>query len=267
MHRRLRLALAVIATTVLAVPVATGAQEPSATDPAEAVEWQLVTYLEDGVVELAGGDPPVTLILESGAASGSTGCRDYSTTYVSDDTSLSVEPPALDAVEPTCDEAALALEATFLASLARVTGYELFGRTLDLTDEDGSILLTFVRPALDVRSDELLALATTIGGLQLEVRALREELAELRIGALRERVTTVEEDVAAIREQLERQRWRDLRTRLGGIEITLAESIERIIEIRRRVRNVEARVDALIAAGAESAPSPAPDEEPDAGSS
>ena len=129
-------------------------------------------------------DVDATLLLQDGQASGSGGCNTFNGTYVLDGTSLTFG----DEISTTlmlCEEAVQAVEDAYLAALPEVAGWAISGGVLTLTDDVGTVLLTFEVPSISLTGSQLALLVTTLAGLRTDADALRTELDALRTELLR----------------------------------------------------------------------------------
>jgi heat shock protein HslJ len=143
--RRVRILAAVVAALLAPVLVtACSGGDDAAASPAaiEDIPW----VLESGA-GLAPGGPAPTATFEAGRVTGTTGCNQYTGTYVLDGGRLTIEPGAttLKGCPPPADE----VERAYLAALARVSGWRAEG--------DELVLLTDGAPGLRFRA------ASTVG--------------------------------------------------------------------------------------------------------
>lgn len=113
--------------------------DDSASDPAnlEGIPW----VLSSGVT--AGGWQTIapSAFFEDGRMSGSTGCNRYTTGYTLDGDALTIEQVAQTQI--ACAPRAEAVQAEFLAALAKAAAWTSDGTALSLLDSDGNEVLGF----------------------------------------------------------------------------------------------------------------------------
>ena len=107
----------------------------------EGVTWQ-VTEARGADGTLAPANATATLALENGQVSGSGGCNNFFAGYTLDGSSLKFDQAG--STMMACEDAAMAFEQAFLASLADVASYTIVGDRLHLFAADGSLLLSAV---------------------------------------------------------------------------------------------------------------------------
>ena len=103
--------------------------------------WQ-VTEARGADGTLAPASATATLALENGQVSGSGGCNNFFAGYTLDGSSLTFDQAG--STMMACEEAAMAFEQAFLASLADVASYTIVGDRLHLFAADGGLLLSAV---------------------------------------------------------------------------------------------------------------------------
>ncbi|MBO0920172.1 META domain-containing protein [Cellulomonas sp. zg-ZUI222] len=101
--------------------------------------WALTSGEVDGAALTVTGGAPVTLLVEDGRVSGTSGCNTY-TGAVDTTDGWSVGDVGL--TRMACEPAVMALETAYLDALARVDAAELTDDGLELTGPD--VVLTFV---------------------------------------------------------------------------------------------------------------------------
>ncbi len=115
--------------------------------PAIAGTWQVTGYNEsEEAFRSVVIDTTLTAEFgEDGTLSGSAGCNDYTASYTTESTDLTIE--GLEATKRTCDapEGIMEQEAAFLDALKRSVTYEVLGAELTLYDEEGMQMVTAVR--------------------------------------------------------------------------------------------------------------------------
>ena len=108
-------------------------------DDLAGTKWKIET--------MGGAPPPVTLIITAefndGRVSGSSGCNSYGATYTIDNSKLEIGDIAV--TEMAClEEGVMQFEQSFLELLGMVRSYSLSESRLDLMDEGGNAVLSFV---------------------------------------------------------------------------------------------------------------------------
>jgi len=105
----------------------------------EGTTWILTGLHEGDAVVSAVTEPPVTLALVDGTASGFAGCNQWTAGYTLADASLVLGPVAT--TRMAC-EGRMEAEAAWVALLGAVAGWEVTGTTLTLLDAAGAPLAT-----------------------------------------------------------------------------------------------------------------------------
>lgn len=175
-----RLALATALITI--VPSATVAQGPTP----EGVDWQLVGYSDGGGLQTVPWYVEASLRLEDGQATGSAGCNGFGGSYELDGLTLTFSESRMTTMG--CPEPIDEIEVAYLSSLESVASYGLFpvrdDELLWLLDSDGETVLLFHTPV-----------AARLDALQARVDRHEERIDSIRIGALRDRIKTLEGQV------------------------------------------------------------------------
>lgn len=135
MRRAPRAILSVLATAPLLVGAPALAQTPEPVQVLD-VAWTLTRL--DG--ERVPAEPPVTATFESdGSLTGSGGCNDYSATWTSDGSSLTVSD--LQATRKACSDAIDAQERRYFELLGEAASWTLVGTAVTVTSSDGATLV------------------------------------------------------------------------------------------------------------------------------
>ena len=184
--RRSRRLLPLLVVPVLVVAVATscgddvGVESVDPSNPTIASRivgtWTLESWESDGVT-VTRPDAPTAVVnfLGDGALSGDTGCNRFGGTYEVDGDDLTVTTGPTTRRACT-DEVATTQEQALLTLLPRVTSARFDGPTLELVDDEGTVLLSLAAgpSGLDGTSWQVSALNNGTGGL--EASALTEAL-------------------------------------------------------------------------------------------
>jgi heat shock protein HslJ len=199
-HRAVLSGVAIAATLAAAMSVPGAAQEV-ATSP-EGIDWKLTSYATDGV------DTPVpfgitaTLLLDGGLASGSGGCNTFSGTYALDGTTL-MFGEEISTTLMLCEESVQAVEDAYLSALPEVVGWTMSDGVLQLSDDPGTIILTFEIPGSGLTSSEMAGLAASLEALRSDIALLRTEVLRLNVDRLRERVKVLEAGAEELQGQVD----------------------------------------------------------------
>jgi heat shock protein HslJ len=201
LFRRVLLAIALVAV----LPGAALAQE-EATSP-EGTTWQLTAYAGDGMASV----PFVvqaTLLLEDGTATGSGGCNDFTGTYAIEGDRLSFDERFALTRRACPDDVTDRVERGYLEALPQVAGWSIEGQQLILHAADGGRLLVFEEPVMSLTRTALAEIAGLLvdQGAELAQQEARldradERIDNIRIGALRDRIRTLESQVAQLQAQ------------------------------------------------------------------
>ena len=129
------LLLAVLACSVAGCGLLGGSKDDLA-----GTTWKIET--------MGGSPPPVTTIITAefndGRISGSSGCNSYGATYTVGDGKLELGETVV--TEMAClEEDVMQFEQSFLELLAMVRSYSVSESRLDLMDEGGNVVLSFVQ--------------------------------------------------------------------------------------------------------------------------
>jgi heat shock protein HslJ len=194
MIRSLALRVSLAATLALVSSAATTAQEPE--DTPEGVDWHLSSYAQDDSASVPWTVDP-TLRLDDGNASGSTGCNDFSTSYSLEAETLAIEPTVA-MTRRACPEPAATVEDAYLAALPEVTAWSVDGDVLELSADDGTVILTYERAVVALTAGDVDQLTTLLEAQQEAIDRLGERIDNVRIGTLRDRIKELESEVAAL---------------------------------------------------------------------
>jgi heat shock protein HslJ len=136
---------------ILALALTGCSDEPAV--PLETTFW-VCTQVADGDGELADviADSHVDMHLQSGQASGSSGCNRYNGSYSVEGDSISLGP--LMSTLMACDEDLMDQEQAFMRALESASTYSIEGETLELTSEDGEVLAVFDADTTSLAGDE-----------------------------------------------------------------------------------------------------------------
>jgi len=132
-------AAALLLLTVLAYSAVSCGVIGGSKDDLAGTKWKIET--------MGGTPPPVTLIITAefndGRVSGSSGCNSYGATYSIDKGKLEIGEIAV--TEMAClEDGVMQSEGSFLELLGMVRSYSLSESRLDLMDEGGNAVLSFV---------------------------------------------------------------------------------------------------------------------------
>jgi heat shock protein HslJ len=119
-----------------------GGSDSASQDPAalEGKAWVLTQYLgADGSTVIA--DEGVSATFADGQVSGPSGCNTYNASYEASGTTISFGPIA--STQMACGDDAMALEAQYLKLLGEATTYEISGRSMSMSNADGTPTLQF----------------------------------------------------------------------------------------------------------------------------
>ena len=109
-------------------------------------DWVLTSY-EDGSGQLVNVMPGVeatALFAADGRVSGSASCNNYVSLYTVEDNGLSISLPAMTRKDCDDPQGIMMQETGYLGDLTAVASYQIKGNELQLLDEEGKIILTFL---------------------------------------------------------------------------------------------------------------------------
>lgn len=109
----------------------------------DATPWRILAYRSDAEADLVAIEPrevPPRLVFGDGRVSGNVGCNSFSGGYTLVGDRLTIDP-RMAMTMMACEESLMALEQAITAHLAAVAGYRQAGRTLELLDADGAVLI------------------------------------------------------------------------------------------------------------------------------
>jgi heat shock protein HslJ len=202
-HRSLATLLAVVLLTL--APTTTSAQtgtEVPLISP-ENIEWKLTGFAQAGTVVPVPFGVTATLMLTSGLASGSGGCNTFSSTYQLSGSSLTFGDEISRTLAVCTNASVQTVEDAYMAALTNVASWAGTSTSLTLDDAVGQTLLTFEVPGVGLTTSELTGLMTTLQSLQSGIAALREEVRQLNLTRLRERVRTLEATAQDLQDQVD----------------------------------------------------------------
>ena len=187
-----------IACLLLAsMPALVGAQDEAATSP-EGIEWQLIGYGVDGEIGVVPWSVGASLLLEDGTATGSTGCNRFNGTYQLEGGSLTFDE-TFAVTRAACPDPQAAVEGAYLANLPQTASWAIEDGVLSLADAEGAPLLDFEAEALALSANDVAALVGLFESQQAQIDRLGERVDNIRIGVLRDRIKTLEDEVESLR--------------------------------------------------------------------
>lgn len=95
------------------------------------------------------GDAEVTAIFEDGRMGGRSGCNLYGAGYEVSGTRFALTEPIMSTLM-ACDEGTMDLEQRYLRALESATGFAMTESSLELTSEDGQVLVSFSAVSQDL---------------------------------------------------------------------------------------------------------------------
>ena len=130
-------------------PPADGAE--TAAPAIDATPWRILAYRSDagagadadaeaGLVFIEPRETPPQLAFAEGRVSGNAGCNSFSGGYTLDGGRLTIDP-RMAMTMMACEESLMTVEQAITAHLAAVAGYRQDGRTLELLDAEGAVLI------------------------------------------------------------------------------------------------------------------------------
>ncbi len=190
--------IALAAALAISIPAATAAQDETVTP--EGTTWHLTAYAGDGMASVP-FYAKATLLLESGTATGSTGCNTFTGTYAIDGQSLSFDPE-LTMTRAACpDESLTDVESGYLAALPMVATWSIEDEVLRLTDADGARLLEYEEPVVSLTRSAMSDIMGLLDDQQSEIARADLRIDSIRIGTLRERIKELEATVETLQAQ------------------------------------------------------------------
>ena len=136
-----RIRIASLAVLAIVVAACSGSSAGSGGDIAD-TSWTLKTYASGGsATSVPDGVFADLAFTADGAASGSSGCNQFSGSYTLDGATLTFGQLAT--TMRACDEPASTVEAAVLANLAAVRTFTATAETLELFDASGNAVLTY----------------------------------------------------------------------------------------------------------------------------
>ncbi len=242
------------ALIVSALPGLASAQDETetVTQPAEGVEWQLGSYLSEGILIDVPAEVDVTLLMTGGDASGSAGCNSYFGSYVIDDTSLTFPGP-FGSTQKFCEGAAQEVEDAYLPLLGAVSGWTIDeAGMLVLTGLDGEVSLVYAEATVDITASDIEVLIEALDTLQAQIdfaesqiATLNEEFSSVNVTKLRNRIAANEQAIAEINATIGR-----FRNRITANEEAIVRIDNTLNRFRDRIKALEendARQDQRIA--------------------
>lgn len=188
----IRLGLAV----ALSLSPATALAQDGESSP-EGVEWHLVSYTADGSARDVPWFVDASLTLEGGTATGRAGCDRFSTSYALEGAALSFEPTAA-MTRRICPDPQATVGDGYLARLPEVASWDLEEGVLTLADDAGAPLLELESAVATLSASDVAAIEARFADQQAQLDRLDERLDSVRIGLLRERIRTLEDQVTAL---------------------------------------------------------------------
>lgn len=103
--------------------------------PLENVLWQAVMVAGQPVPEAV----EITALFDAGTLGGNGGCNSYSTSYTTEDSTLTINSPMAMTMAICPDEALASLESSYLSTLETAESYEIFGDQLVIHSANGDV--------------------------------------------------------------------------------------------------------------------------------
>lgn len=220
MVRNVFTAAAIATALVVSAALSTLAQDEPASP--EGVEWRLIGYRSGNELVAVPETVQASLLLEDGVAGGSTGCNGFSGSYTIDAAALTIDDIA--ATETACVGDHEPVEQGYLVHLPDTATWSLLDGLLELADDQGSVILTYEGTPDDSTATDIAVLSALLDAQQTEIESLKERLGNVRIGALRDRISELEDEVATLRRQLQ-----SLRSNGSSNQATRFNPAERIL--------------------------------------
>lgn len=181
---------------VVALPASAMAQSESATP--EGLEWQLVNYAVDGESVAVPWTADASLLLSDGAATGSSGCNDFTGTYELNGDSLTFDDTFAMTLA-ACPDPESSVETAYMANLPLVASWSGGDERLELSDAEGSSILEFEQAATTLTPSDLATIAAQFDEQAAQLDRLDERLDNVGIGTLRDRIKQLESQVQQLR--------------------------------------------------------------------
>lgn len=156
------LALAVV------LPGSAAAQDTPASP--EGAAWELAAYLDGAGLTTVPDELSAILVLVDGVASGSSGCNQFSGSYVLDGQALTIAPE-MAMTTMACEPPVQELETAYMGLLPTTASWESADDGLRLLDADSAVILEYSGGELD-----LATVVTLLEALRLEVGELRSRV-------------------------------------------------------------------------------------------
>jgi heat shock protein HslJ len=231
--------MAALATTIL--PGATVAQDEATP---EGVIWGLTSYTVDGTaVDVPAGVEP-ELYMEDGEFNGNGGCNSIFGTYELDGSSLTFAAE-MGMTMALCEGDGQVVEDGWVPLLGSVASWAIADDVLSMADADGTVLLTFAEPLVDITESDVQALLAELDRLNERINRTRQDVRSLNVPRIQNQVATGAEALDALAATVQNQNVPGLRQRVIANEEVLNELSDRFVNLRARVRDLERRVDAL----------------------
>ncbi len=245
-----RSVITVVASAALlmtAIPAATLAQDDPDATP-EGVLWNLTIIGGEAGTEVP-ADVEATLYMEDGEANGSTGCNSFSGSYELEGESLTFDENFA-VTMAFCEGAAGEVEQAYMAALPTVAGWGIDSNELSLLDGGQGVALVYEAssPTVDLTEADIETLILELERLHARINNTRQDMRQLNVDSLRERVVSNEAVLEEVSRVVQQQNVPGLRDRVIANEAVLDELSERFVNVRKRVRDLEERVDAIEAA-------------------
>jgi len=142
----------------------------------EGTSWVLSSYTDSSGTSVdAVAKPPATLSFTADAVSGSTPCNNFSGTYKSDGSSLTIELGPMTAKACT-DDAGNKQEAAITTNMANVASFSIDGSDLTLKDKSGATLLEYTENTVTLEGSAWTATGVNNGKGAVSSTALTEHI-------------------------------------------------------------------------------------------
>ena len=238
-RQRILIAAVMSALSLTALPAAMVAQDDAGATP-EGVVWNLTSAGDLAVPP----DVEATLFMENGEANGSTGCNSFSGAYELDGDSLTFDENFA-VTMAFCEGAPGEVELAYMAALPTVASWSIEDSELSLADDAGTVVLAFAEAPVEIVESDIVALIGELERLDQRINNTRQDMRQLNVDALRERVAANEATHDELSKLVTDQNVPGLRDRVIANEAVLDDLSERFINVRKRVRDLEERVEAI----------------------